>query len=144
MLLGNEATWNTRLEPSDATSCLGIAVAQVSGVSKAVQPDHYRVLRYTACICQALSVVILLTGTYRFFPVRAAISGKGKRTSYWSLLVTGILVFVVAKNSSIFQIYHSVHQRNLWAMLDLAARREEYSEYYTREERLLRKPTGTI
>lgn len=87
-LLGDEATWHTWLEPSDATSCLGIAVAQVSGLSKAVQPNHYRVLRYTACICQAISVVILLTGTYRFSEYRPLSVGKVRELPnevYWSL-----------------------------------------------------------
>lgn len=98
-LLGNEATWHSWLGLSDATSWLGIAVAQISRVSKAVRPENYHVLHHAACICQATSVVILLIGTYRFFREQSAINGTGKRVSQWSLLAIGSLVFIVSRGN---------------------------------------------
>jgi len=96
-LLGNEATWHIWLGLSVATSWLGIAVARM--VSKAVQPDHYHMLHHAACICQAISVVILLIGTYRFFREQSVTNGTGKRASQWTFLATGILVFIVSRGT---------------------------------------------
>ena len=74
---------------------MGVVVAQMSKISKVVEPDHYHMLRYKACICQAVSVVILLIGTYRFYCEQRAISGNGTRASQWSLLGAGALIGLV-------------------------------------------------
>lgn len=78
---------------------MGIVVAQMSKVSKVVRPDHYHMLRYKACICQAISIVILLIGTYRFFREQSAINESGKRTSQGTLLAAGVLVLIVSSDS---------------------------------------------
>ena len=75
---------------------MGVVVAQMSKISKVVRPEHYHMLRYKACICQALSIVILVIGTYRFFCEQNAIHGIGKRSSQWSLLAAGLLILLVS------------------------------------------------
>lgn len=100
MLSANERTWHNWLALSNATSWMGIVVAQMAKISNVVNPTHYHMLDYKACICQAVSVVILLIGTYRFFCEQSAISGTGNRASPWTLLATGGIVLMVCRELS--------------------------------------------
>lgn len=94
--IANERTWHNWLALSNATSWMGIVVAQMSKISKVVRPDHYHMLRYKACICQAVSIIILIIGTYRFFREQSAINDRGNRASQWSLLAVGLLILILA------------------------------------------------
>lgn len=97
-IVANERTWHNWLALSNATSWMGIIVAQMSKISKVVGPKHNHMLRYKACICQGASIVILLIGTYRFFCEQRAIGGTGRRSPQWTLLAAGLLVLMVSWN----------------------------------------------
>ena len=75
---------------------MGVVVAQMSRINRIVRPDHARMLRNKACLCQGLAIVILLIGSYRFFREQNAIKGTGTRASQWSLLAAGILTLAVS------------------------------------------------
>ena len=74
---------------------MGIVVAQMSKIARVVRPEHYHMLRYKACICQVVAIIVLLIGSYRFFCEQNAINELGKRTSPWSLLAIGALILLV-------------------------------------------------
>lgn len=94
--LANERTYQNWLALSDATSWMGIAVAQMSKVRNTMRPDHYNMFRYTACICHALAIISLLFGTYRFFCEQSAINGTGTRPGQWTLLATGLAILAAS------------------------------------------------
>lgn len=68
----------------------------MSKIDRVVRPEHADMLRNKACLCQALAIVILLIGTYRFFCEQNAINGTGSRASQWSLLTAGLLILAVS------------------------------------------------
>ncbi|KAK5072498.1 hypothetical protein LTR51_005136, partial [Lithohypha guttulata] len=70
----NERTWHNWLAVSNAVSWMGIVVAQMSKIARVVRPEHYHMLRYKACICQVVAIIVLLIGSYRFFCEQNAIS----------------------------------------------------------------------
>lgn len=92
----NERTWHNWLAASNAVAWMGIIVAQMSRVQCVVRPDHYNILRNKAAMCQAIAIIILLIGSYRFFREQLAIEGKGDRASQWSLLAMGVLILAVS------------------------------------------------
>lgn len=93
----NERTWHNWLALSNATSWMGIVVAQTSKISYTLGPHQQNILIKKACICQILSIIIILIGTHRFFCEQRAINGTGKRASQWTLLATGVLIFLVSQ-----------------------------------------------
>lgn len=73
-----------------------MVVAQMSRIDRIVRPEHARMLRNKACLCQALAIVILAIGSYRFFREQNAINETGTRASQWSLLAAGVLTMAVS------------------------------------------------
>jgi len=94
--IANERTFHNWLALSNATSWMGIIVAQMSKISKVVRSDHSHMLRYKACICQVVSMIILLIGMYRFFREQSGINRTGRRASQWTLLTAGLFIFMVS------------------------------------------------
>lgn len=97
----NERTYHNWLALSNTTSWMGVVITQMSKIAEVVRLEHHYMLRYNACVCQALSIAILTLGTCRFFCEQNAIQGLGKRSSQWTLLAAGLLILLVSDSFGI-------------------------------------------
>ena len=93
---------------------MGVIVAQMSKISKVVRPGYHHTLRYKACMCQIVAVILLLLGTYRFLREQSALKGTSQRPSQSTLLITG--AFCALVSLEIFPLPRScINSRPSWS-----------------------------